>query len=132
NPAEAGNMREGKINTSPDQTAVASPLSDLDLHLFNEGKHSRLYLKMGSQWTGKGTHFAVWAPDARAVSVLGDFNQWQGTGFRLSPRGHSGIWEGFISEAGPGQLYKYRIHSRHGNQVLDKADPFAGYAELAP
>ena len=76
-----------------------SLLTDDDLHLFNEGTHYRLYEKLGShvvQPGGEsGTYFAVWAPDAQAASVMGDFNGWDKAGHPLRPRGRSGIWEGF-------------------------------------
>jgi 1,4-alpha-glucan branching enzyme len=113
-----------------------SLLTDQDLHLFNEGTHLRLYEKLGSHPIGHegddGTYFAVWAPNAEAVSVIGDFNKWQADCHPLSPRASSGIWEGFIPGVGAGSRYKYRIRSRHQGYVVDKADPFALRAEEPP
>src|SRR5690606_20583050 len=80
-----------------------------------------------------GTRFAVWAPNAERVSVIGDFNGWRGDAHPLAARSdHSGIWEGFVEGVGPGALYKYRIRSRHGGYSVDKADPFAFAAEAPP
>jgi len=113
-----------------------SLLSDDDIFLFNEGTHLRLYDKLGAhpgQQGGKdGVYFAVWAPDARAVSVIGDFNGWSRGANKLSPRASSGIWEGFIAGMRQGEVYKYHIVSRHGGYTVDKADPYAFYAELPP
>lgn len=107
-----------------------------DLHLFNEGKHFRLYEKLGSQQTLKngviGTRFSVWAPDAAEVSVTGDFNAWDPKQTPLSPVGDSGIWSRFVPELGPGSLYKYRIVSRNSCAQLEKSDPFAFASECPP
>jgi 1,4-alpha-glucan branching enzyme len=112
-----------------------SLITDEDLWLFNEGNHSGLYAILGAhplRWRGRtGTYFAVWAPNAEAVSVVGDFNGWLPHRHPLFPRGVSGIWEGFVPGVGPGDLYKYHIISRHGWQGL-KADPFAVFAEPPP
>ncbi|MCX7843798.1 MAG: 1,4-alpha-glucan branching protein GlgB [Candidatus Bipolaricaulota bacterium] len=112
-----------------------SLLTDEDLWLFNEGNHSGLYEVLGAhplRWRGQaGTYFAVWAPNAEAVSVVGDFNGWTPGRHPLRPRGVSGIWEGFVPGVGPGALYKYHIVSRYGWQGF-KADPFAFYAEVPP
>jgi 1,4-alpha-glucan branching enzyme len=114
----------------------AALLTGDDLYLFNEGSHSRLYQKLGSHpmtLEGReGAHFAVWAPDARQVSVIGDFNGWDKTSHPLSPRGQSGIWEGFIPGVGRGTVYKYHIESRYRGYRVDKADPFACYSEIPP
>ncbi len=107
-----------------------SLLSDEDLHLWNEGTHYRLYEKLGSHPTGSGTHFAVWAPNATAVSVIGDWNGWNPDSHPLSPRGVSGIWEGFIDGVGQTATYKYRVVNR--GFVAEKADPFAFHAETPP
>jgi 1,4-alpha-glucan branching enzyme len=113
-----------------------SLLSDNDLYLFNEGTHLRLYDKLGAhpgEQDGKaGVFFAVWAPDASAVSVIGDFNGWTRGANKLRPRATSGIWEGFIAGMQPGEVYKYHIASRHHGFAVDKADPYAFYAELPP
>ena len=114
----------------------ASVLSDQDVYLFNEGSHLRLYEKLGAQpavVAGQaGTHFAVWAPDADSVSVIGDFNGWNRTTHPLRPHGGSGIWAAFVPGVGPGSTYKYHVVSRHAGYRADKADPFAFRAEVPP
>jgi len=121
-------------NTHP--TGSISLLTEDDLYLLNEGTHFRLYEKLGAHHTfsqGKsGIYFAVWAPNAKKVSVMGDFNGWSRGSHQLTLRGDSGIWEGFINEAGPGTLYKYHICSRYNEYCADKADPFAFYNEVPP
>lgn len=111
-------------------------LTDDDLHFFNEGTHMHLYEKMGAhphgRGKGAGTNFAVWAPNAEHVSVIGDFNGWDWQRNRLEPRGSSGIWEGVVQGAGVGSVYKYHIVSRHNGYRVDKADPFAFRAEVPP
>ena len=113
-----------------------SLLTEEDLYLFNEGSHFRLYEKLGSHILNHedtaGTYFAVWAPDAEEVRVIGDFNDWNKTGHSLYPRGQSGIWEGFIGGIGKGSNYKYHIHSRYQGYRADKADPFALCSEVPP
>ena len=113
-------------------------LTSYDIYLFKEGKHQQLYDKLGSHPTSvdgrEGTHFAVWAPNAKHVAVIGDFNQWRFGSHPLRLRGDgSGIWEGFIPEVSRGTLYKYHIESRsHRGRSMDKGDPFALYWELPP
>ncbi|HEX6330685.1 MAG TPA: 1,4-alpha-glucan branching protein GlgB [Actinomycetota bacterium] len=111
-------------------------LSDQDLYLFNEGTHGRLYERLGAhplEVDGEpGTLFGVWAPNAKEVSVIGDFNGWTLGAEPLRPRGDSGIWEGFVPGVGVGALYKLHIGSREGGYRVDKADPFAVYAEVPP
>lgn len=113
-----------------------SLLSDHDLYLFNEGTHVRLYERLGSHTRTidgtAGTNFAVWAPDAEKVSVIGSFNGWNSTSHYLQPRGSSGIWEGFIPDVPRGQSYKYHVVSRYHGYKADKADPFAFHGEVAP
>jgi len=103
-----------------------SLLTDDDLFLFNEGNHFRLYEKLGSHPMTvdkvAGTYFAVWAPDAEKVFVMGDFNGWNKSSHPLGSRGQSGIWEGFIPGVDQGALYKYHIHSRYQGYQVDKAD----------
>ncbi len=110
-------------------------LSSQDLYLFNEGTHLRLYEHLGAhpiiEAGVAGTHFAVWAPAARAVEVIGDFNGWHGANSALSPLGSSGVWEGFLPEVSAGALYKYRITAPDGHR-FDKADPFGFRHELPP
>jgi 1,4-alpha-glucan branching enzyme len=74
----------------------------------------------------------VWAPNARSVNVVGNFNDWNPRSHELQPRGSSGIWEGFIPRVGKGDLYKYHIVSQHHGHVADKADPFGSYHEKPP
>jgi 1,4-alpha-glucan branching enzyme len=111
-----------------------SLLTPFDLHLFNEGTHSHLYEKLGAHISKdpEGTSFAVWAPNADWVSVIGDFNGWNRDANKLVPREQSGIWEGFIPGVGHGALYKYHVHSRVTRSGADKADPFAVFAEQPP
>jgi 1,4-alpha-glucan branching enzyme len=113
-----------------------SLLTDDDIYLFNEGSHFRLYEKLGAhpmEHEGKeGTCFAVWAPDAQKVYVMGDFNGWDKESHPLRPRRKSGIWEGFIPGVGKGANYKYHIASRFHGYHVDKADPFALYSEVPP
>jgi len=113
-----------------------SLLTDFDIHLFRSGKHFKLYEKLGahpSRFKGQsGTYFAVWAPNATAISVIGNFNQWQNGQHNLNPRwDESGIWEGFFSGIQKGEAYKYAIQSNTG-EYLEKADPFALYTEIPP
>src|SRR5213595_212433 len=113
-------------------------LTSYDIYLFKEGKHQQLYDKLGSHPTSvdgrEGTHFAVWAPNAKHVAVIGDFNQWRFGSHPLRLRGDgSGIWEGFIPEVSRGTLYKYHIESQsHRARSMDNGDPFALYWELPP
>jgi 1,4-alpha-glucan branching enzyme len=113
-------------------TSRPSLLTEDDLYLFNEGSHLHLHEKLGAHPSAEGTTFAVWAPNAEHVSVIGDFNGWNAGSHPLTPRGVSGIWEGFIPEAQPGQVYKYRVHGRGGIYRADKADPLATFAEVPP
>jgi 1,4-alpha-glucan branching enzyme len=118
-------------------TIAFSLFTDFDINLFKSGKHYRLYEKMGSHITTvdgvKGTYFAVWAPSAQQVSVVGDFNHWTDGEYKLNVRwDSSGIWEGFIPHVGKGNLYKYKIHSNVNNVVTEKADPYARRCEHPP
>jgi 1,4-alpha-glucan branching enzyme len=126
----------GSESQAPRVRYDSSLLSEDDLYLFNEGSHYKLYEKLGAHPMTvndiKGTYFAVWAPNAGDVYVIGDFNGWDRTRHRLQPRGKSGIWEGFINGIGPGSVYKYYIVSRYNNYSVEKADPFAFYAETPP
>jgi 1,4-alpha-glucan branching enzyme len=110
-------------------------LSEDDLFLFNEGTHFRLWEKLGAhamEAEGQlGWLFAVWAPSAESVHVMGDFNGWDRDTLPLRPRGSSGIWEGFVPNVQIGQTYKYVVQGRNGARV-EKADPFAFRAELPP
>jgi 1,4-alpha-glucan branching enzyme len=110
-------------------------LTDQDIYLFREGTHGRLFDQLGSRLAadGSGAHFAIWAPNAAEVSVLGDWNGWNAGTDRLAPRlDESGIWEGSVPGVHRGQAYKYRIVSREGGYSVDKADPFSFFCELPP
>ena len=128
-----------KKSSSKDKAEKAdgfSLLTDFDIHLFKSGKHFKLYEKLGAHFCEfggeKGTYFAVWAPNAKAVSIIGNFNHWASDKSKLNPRwDESGIWEGFFPGLKKGEAYKYAIHSNSG-EYLEKADPFAFYAEIAP
>ena len=111
-----------------------SLLTPFDLHLFNEGTHGHLYEKLGAHLSSDpdGATFAVWAPNADSVSVIGDFNSWDKNANQLHPREQSGIWEGFIPGVSHGALYKYHVHSRVTRTGMDKADPFAAFSEAPP
>ena len=115
---------------------MASPLTEQDLYLFNEGTHFRLYEKLGAHagtdGDREGTWFAVWAPEAERVSLIGDWNQWDKRADFMALRGSSGVWEAFIPGVTPGTKYKYHVVSRHRGFRADKADPFAFYAETPP
>jgi len=113
-----------------------SRLTDFDIHLFRSGKHFNLHEKLGAHPSvfqkQEGTYFAVWAPNAQSISVIGNFNYWQVGQHPLHPRwDESGIWEGFLPGVGKGEAYKFAIHSNTG-EYLEKADPFARFAEVAP
>jgi 1,4-alpha-glucan branching enzyme len=115
---------------------TASLITDNDLYLFNEGSHFQLYDKLGAHVVNhegvSGTQFAVWAPNAAQVFVMGDFNGWNKHSDPLYPNGQSGIWEGFFPGIGNGTLYKYHIVSRFNDYRVDKADPFSIFNEIPP
>jgi len=115
---------------------TASLLTDKDLYLFNEGSHFQLYEKLGAHVVNhegvSGTQFAVWAPNAAQVFVMGDFNGWNKNSDPLYPNGQSGIWEGFFPGIGNGTLYKYHIVSRFNDYRVDKTDPFSIFNEIPP
>jgi 1,4-alpha-glucan branching enzyme len=113
-----------------------SLLSEDDIFWFNEGTHLRLYDKLGAhlgKQNGKsGVNFAVWAPNASAVSVVGDFNGWTRGANSLQPRASSGIWEGFIEGMQPGEVYKYHIVSQQEGYRVDKATHSASTRRYRP
>ena len=114
-----------------------SLFTDFDIDLFKAGKHFRLYEKLGAHLLEvngvKGVYFAVWAPSARSVSVVGDFNYWIQGDHELQVRwDSSGIWEGFIPGLEKGSIYKYKIQSNTNGTITEKADPFALYCEHPP
>jgi len=117
--------------------ASTSRLTEHDVYLFREGTHFGLHHKLGAHPTHEGrepgTHFAVWAPNAEQVRVIGDFNDWRVDANPLQVRWDgSGIWEGFVAGAGIGSRYKFHIVSRHEAYRADKADPFARASEVSP
>ncbi len=115
-------------------------LSETDLYLLNEGRHLRLYDKLGAHLGTElvdgvavsGCHFAVWAPNAFHVSVLGDFNDWNPDRNRLQSVAASGVHYGFVRDVSEGQRYVFQIRSRHNGYTVDKADPFAFSAQIPP
>ena len=125
----------GATTTLHDPYAFDSLLSDYDRHLFAEGNHEQLYNKLGAQLCRVegvlGTHFAVWAPQAFGVAVIGEFNDWHGHRHMLQKHSDSGIWELFVPAASAGQLYKFRVTTADG-RVVDKTDPFGFAAEIPP
>src|SRR5258707_182090 len=110
----------------------AVPLTGHDQYLFREGTHSRLYEKMGAHFMGDATAFAVWAPNAVSVAVVGDFNGWDPRKHPMQAEGDSGIWQLRVAEAKPGSVYKFHIVSRNAGFKVDKADPYAFRAEQPP
>ena len=135
-----------QLTSSPEPGGQSSPLFD-DRHLerFQHGEHFAIYEMLGAHPTRElhdgdeieGTRFAVWAPNASRVAVIGDFNHWDSDAHVMShpnvPRGsYSGIWTVFVPGAHPGQLYQYHLHGPHGERIPNKADPIAFSAEVAP
>ncbi|MDF2687100.1 MAG: glgB, partial [Microvirga sp.] len=111
-------------------------LGDLDLHLIGQGTHYELGSVLGAQPTTidsvPGVRFAVWAPNARRVSVVGDFNAWDGRRNPMRLRREAGVWELFVPRLGPGERYKFEVVGPHGQLLPQKADPIARAAEAAP
>jgi len=131
---------DGSRITIRDPYAFEPTLGELDLHLIGEGRHERLYERLGAHVREvaaapgepvTGTAFAVWAPAARAISVVGDFNLWDGRVHAMRSLGSSGIWELFVPGVGEGERYKFEILTGAG-QLLLKADPYAFAAEMPP
>jgi len=126
------NREIGKIRND------VSLLTDLDIHLFREGSHYKLYEKMGAHFLEiekgiTGVYFALWAPNAEYLSIMGNFNGWSKESHQLKCRSdHSGIWEGFIPGLCQGDIYKFHIRSKYKDYEVDKGDPFSFYWEVAP
>ncbi len=120
----------------PASPAAAGFITDDDVYLFNEGNHFRLYEKLGAHLTTvdgqEGVYFAVWAPNAEYVAVIGDWNNWDAGHSPLTARGNSGIWEGFLPGVVKGACYKFHVSSRFHAYKEDKTDPFGAYYEVAP
>ncbi|MGB7274132.1 MAG: 1,4-alpha-glucan branching enzyme [Geitlerinemataceae cyanobacterium] len=112
----------------------SSKLTDMDIHLFGEGNHHRIYEKLGAhpmELDGvQGVYFAVWAPNARNISILGDFNSWDGRQHQMAIRGN-GVWELFVPELGVGASYKYEIKNQDGH-IYEKSDPYGYQQEVRP
>ncbi|MCA9244142.1 MAG: 1,4-alpha-glucan branching protein GlgB [Phycisphaerales bacterium] len=128
-------FQNGPSQERDDPYRFLPTLGDMDLHLFNEGRHWRIWEKFGAHPRVidgvEGVAFAVWAPNARRVSVVGDFCGWDGRLFPMRQMGNSGVFELFIPGVVPGDLYKYEIKTADGHLLL-KADPYAQYAEVPP
>ena len=119
-----------------DPYCFPAQLSDFDLHLFGEGKHWHAYRFLGAHpkvvdGVG-GVLFAVWAPNAERVSVVGEFNHWDGRIYPMRVRGNSGVWEIFIPDIKPGALYKFEIRNRKNGNILLKSDPYGQAVEQRP
>lgn len=127
--------KDGQEHQGYDPYSFMPILGDLDLQLFNEGNHMRTYEKLGAQMMVhqgvSGVQFAVWAPNAARVSIIGDFNAWDGRRHQMRVRGSSGIWELFVPGLAEGTAYKYEIKTR-ADTLLQKADPHGFFAELRP
>ena len=121
--------------TSVDPYRFGPAIGELDLHLIREGRHEELWRVLGAHVREidgtKGTAFTVWAPNARAARVVGDFNSWDGAAHAMRSMGGSGVWELFVPAIGVGTTYKFQFLARNGEWVL-KADPMARYAEVPP
>lgn len=125
----------GNVFQTRDPYSFLPVITDFDTHLFNEGSHQEAYEKLGAHLMTlngvKGVHFAVWAPNAKAVSVIGDFNAWDNRRHQMRIIGSSGTWEIFIPGMSEGDVYKYAVKTRYG-KVKDKADPYGYYSEVRP
>jgi 1,4-alpha-glucan branching enzyme len=118
-----------------DPSTVEYWLTDFDRYLFGSGNHWKLYEKLGAHprkvQDQQGVNFALWAPNAQSIQVVGDFNQWDGRAHPMHKQIPSGVWELFVPNVQTGMNYKYRVRSLDG-RVIDKADPFAFYSEVPP
>jgi 1,4-alpha-glucan branching enzyme len=119
-----------------DAYAFGRVLTDYDLHLLGEGTHLRNFEKLGAHIIDhegfRGVHFAVWAPNARRVSVIGNFNHWDGRRHPMRSLGSGGIWEIFVPDLVQGEVYKFEIKSQHDGYMVAKTDPYGFFAELRP
>lgn len=128
--------KHGQEASLRDPYSFGPVLSDFDLHLISEGNHYRTYEKMGAHVREvegvRGVHFVVWAPTAERVSVIGNFNGWDGRIHLMRKHLGPGIWEIFIPDIGTGESYKYQIKTHIGDMLTEKADPYGFYAEYRP
>src|SRR5688500_15495477 len=127
--------RNGAETTKYDPYYFGPQITEFDLHLFGEGNHHTIYCKLGAHAMTRdglaGTRFAVWAPNAKRVSAVGDFNFWDGRRHPMHALAASGIWELFIPGVGAGALYKFEILTPQGHVVL-KSDPYGFQTQLRP
>ncbi|MEM7453854.1 MAG: 1,4-alpha-glucan branching protein GlgB [Planctomycetota bacterium] len=127
--------KDNQMMTVHDPYSFESILSEMDLHLIGEGNHEEIYDRLGAQLRTidgvQGVNFAVWAPNAAGISLVGSFNDWDGRRHPMRKHQGSGIWEIFIPEVGPGATYKFRLTDIHGRKI-DKSDPFGFQSELPP
>ena len=135
-PYVLGVSEGGHVRDVHDPYAFAPALSGHDLYLFNEGRLRQAWRTLGATWSSAtacaGVRFAVWAPNAERVSVVGDFNRWDGRVHPMGVHGSSGVWELFIPGLSGGELYKYEIRNRDSGEVLVKTDPYAREFERRP
>ncbi len=128
-------FQDGNEVVKHDTYFFSHELTDFDLYLFGEGRHYGLYNKFGAHLRVRdgvaGTHFAVWAPNAKRVSVVGDFNLWDGRKHAMQARGGSGVWELFVPGVGEGATYKYEIRTR-ADHILLKSDPYGFFMQRRP
>jgi 1,4-alpha-glucan branching enzyme len=126
---------DGRVEVADDPYRFTPTVGELDIHLAGEGRHERVYERLGAHVREvegvEGVAFAVWAPNARAVAVVGDFNRWDGRLHPMRSLGASGIWELFVPALASGERYKFSIHRQDGSVAL-KADPYAHQAEEPP
>ena len=126
---------DGTVNEVEDPYRFALQVSDVDMHLHGEGTHYRTYQKMGGHLRTidgvSGVHFAVWAPNAIRVSVIGEFNRWDGRQHPMQCRGSSGLWELFLPGLGSGSIYKFEVKGPH-DYLTQKSDPYGFASELRP
>ena len=126
---------DGNEETCADPYSFLPILTDFDIYLFNAGDHHRIYEKLGAHNRtiegAAGVQFAVWAPNAKSVSVVGDFNGWDPRKHAMRVLGSSGVWEIFIPGLKEGELYKFKLKTQNGH-LLDKTDPYATEMECRP
>src|SRR6266540_6922811 len=134
-PKASASKPRASRSLEPQALELPPLLGELDLHLFGEGRHELIYEKLGAHAIThngvKGVSFAVWAPAAQRVNVVGNFNGWNGKQHPMRRQGDSGVWETFVPQLQSGELYKYEVKAP-GRATFLKADPYAFYAEAPP
>ena len=127
---------DGQSHSRYDPYTFAPQVSDFDLHLFSEGKHRYAYRFLGANAHAvdgiHGTLFAVWAPNAERISVVGNFNRWDGRSHPMRVRGGQGVWELFVPGIGAGEIYKFEIRNRDSGSIYLKTDPYGQQFEVRP